>query len=291
MQWKNDARCAVTISFDIDGKERWLARARGGNEAFASPLLAHYGEYGPKVAMPHILDLFEKYDMPAGFFIPGLVAQEHPEMTQKIHEAGHEIGFHGHTHAGLAGLSDEQEAEEYARALDTFDDLIGETPVGHRQWSSERTLNRMIELGFEYSSLSSANDVPYLLEADAGDIIEVPVQSAITDTPYFTFQLGPVLGHQSGVDAPSKAYEIWSSEFDACVKRGCLFHLVLHPQMIGRPHRLDMVEKLIQYITGHSDVWIAQPREIAQYWRDEHADNSMRLDLSLDTDPILSAQE
>lgn len=291
MQWKNDAKCAVTISFDIDGKERWLARARAGKEEFASPLLSHYGEYGPKVAMPRILDMFDEYDIPGGFFIPGMVAEEHPEMTQKIHEAGHEIGFHGHTHAGLAGLSDEEEAEEFARALDTFESLIGETPVGYRQWSSQRTLNRAIELDFEYGSMTSANDIPYVLEGEAGDIIEVPVHASISDTAYFTFQLAPVLPHQNGIDSPSKVYDIWSSEFDGCYKRGRLFHLVLHPQMIGRPHRLEMLEELIQYIKGHSDVWIATPREIARYWRKEHADNSMRIDLSVDTDPVISNED
>ena len=36
-----------------------------------------------------------------------------------------------------------------------------------------------------------------------------------------------------------------------------------HPQVIGRPARVRIVERLIRHILGAKDVWIARPPEIA----------------------------
>jgi len=37
----------------------------------------------------------------------------------------------------------------------------------------------------------------------------------------------------------------------------------MHPQVIGRPHRMRMLERMIQHITQHDGVWIAQMADIA----------------------------
>jgi peptidoglycan/xylan/chitin deacetylase (PgdA/CDA1 family) len=39
-----------------------------------------------------------------------------------------------------------------------------------------------------------------------------------------------------------------------------------HPQVIGRPSRMRMVERLIRHILGKHDVWIARPIEIAEHY-------------------------
>ncbi len=40
----------------------------------------------------------------------------------------------------------------------------------------------------------------------------------------------------------------------------------MHPQIIGRYHRLKMLEELIQYINVHPGVWFATGTEVATDW-------------------------
>jgi peptidoglycan/xylan/chitin deacetylase (PgdA/CDA1 family) len=282
MRWKNDAKCAVMLTHDVDGKHRWLGRARGGNEDFANPMLVEIGEYGPRVGLPRILELHDQYDLPAGFYVPGMVAEDHPEKIREIHAAGHEIGFHGHTHRGLAGLSDDQLANEFERANEIFEDLIGETPVGSRQWVNDRIVDWLIDLDFEYETTLAGHDLPYVLESEQGEILELPHHYNTDDAAFFAFLLSPSLAHQSGIDSPWKVLELWKTEFDVCYERGLLFNLVCHPQIIGRPNRIAIYEELLKYIAGHSDVWIARPREIARYWRKEHLEDSFRVNLEVE---------
>ena len=271
------AKSAVMLTFDVDGKERWLARARAGEEDFAKPPIVSMGEYGPQVGVPRILELLRKYDLPGGFFVPGIVAEDYPELIQEIDEAGHEIGHHGYTHANPVAMSDEEEAREFDRANAVFEQIIGKTPVGYRAPAADmgkRTLNRIIDSGFEYDSSLMGNDVPYILESNGRSVVELPFHWSTDDASYFTFNMYPRLGHQSGIDGPSKVFDIWRREFDACYERGLLLNLVCHPQIIGRPHRVDMLEDFVKHISDHSDVWVARPREIAQYWQKEHMDDS-----------------
>ena len=72
-----------------------------------------------------------------------------------------------------------------------------------------------------------------------------------------------------GLSAPSKVEEIWREDFYGAYEEGgdgC-FLLTMHPQIIGRHHRLRMVERLIRYMLEHDGVWFAQMAEIADDFR------------------------
>jgi peptidoglycan/xylan/chitin deacetylase (PgdA/CDA1 family) len=70
----------------------------------------------------------------------------------------------------------------------------------------------------------------------------------------------------AGMSAPSKVYEIWAAEFEGAYECGGVFTLTMHPQMIGRYHRIRMLEELIEHIAGHDGVWFATCSEVAADW-------------------------
>ena len=78
IKWKNGARCAVMISFDVDGESPWILR----DPALAErPLHMGMGAYGPKTGMPRILRILDRYDLKCGFFIPGWIVERYPDMA------------------------------------------------------------------------------------------------------------------------------------------------------------------------------------------------------------------
>ena len=71
--WKDGARVAVALSFDSDHESLTL---RSGE---TSPGKLSQGEYGNRAAMPRILSMLARYDVPATFFVPAVVAMLYPE--------------------------------------------------------------------------------------------------------------------------------------------------------------------------------------------------------------------
>jgi hypothetical protein len=41
----------------------------------------------------------------------------------------------------------------------------------------------------------------------------------------------------------------------------------MHPQVIGHPHRMKLLEDLIVHVKYRSDVWIPTMAEAATYWQ------------------------
>lgn len=189
---------------------------------------------------------------------------------QRVNEDGHELSARGYSHINPISMSDEEELEEFGKSNRVFEDVVGETPVGFRSPAadlSSRTLNRLVEMGFEYDSSLMGSDVPYFLEIGERDILELPWFWSQDDAPHLNYNMYPLVSYQSGISSPSDVLDIWRMEFDACYDEGLVFHLVMHPQIIGRPHRMRMLEQLIQHIQGYDDIWFARPKEIIRYWR------------------------
>lgn len=271
MRWKNDARCAVLLTFDFDGQAMWESRVEQGLGDYDKPPIKSMGEYASAVGVPRILDFLDEYDIPAGFFVPGKTAERNPDLIQRIHDDGHELGAHGYSHINPVDMSPEEEEEEFRKSNEVFEEIVGKTPVGFRSPAAdmgERTLERLIDMGMEYDSTLMGKDVPYFIEAGGNNIVEVPWFWSSDDAPHFNFNMYPLVSYQSGMSSPADVLSIWKTEFDACYEEGLLFHLVMHPQIIGRPHRMKMLERLVSHIKGHPDVWYARPKDVARYWRD-----------------------
>ncbi|MDX2935359.1 bifunctional polysaccharide deacetylase/glycosyltransferase family 2 protein [Streptomyces ipomoeae] len=55
---------------------------------------------------PKILDVLEKYDVPATFFVVGSMVSRYPSIVEDMVDQGHEIGIHTFTHVDLSYQSD-----------------------------------------------------------------------------------------------------------------------------------------------------------------------------------------
>ena len=99
----------VMLSFDLDAETMWTSRDPKNAER---PIVLSQGRYGWKVGAPRILDLLERYGVPATFFVPGLVIEQRRSLMDDILRRGHEIAHHSWSHAWIVNLSEEQEREE-----------------------------------------------------------------------------------------------------------------------------------------------------------------------------------
>ena len=233
IKWKNGARCAVMISFDVDGESPWILR----DPALAErPLHMGTGAYGPKTGMPRILRILDRH--------------------------------HGYLHEKPFFLSGREEEEALlVKTLDIFQNVLGIRPQGSRAPScdpSKHTMELLRKHGFVYHSNLMDADLPYCHKTPYGELVELPTAWVNDDWVYFGFSAVPPVGN--GIWSQEDVFEIWKEEFEGAYEEGGFFNVMGHPQVIGRPSRMRMVERLIQHILAKKDVWLARPIEIAEHY-------------------------
>jgi peptidoglycan/xylan/chitin deacetylase (PgdA/CDA1 family) len=256
--WPEGVRCAVAFTFDFDTEEVFLA---DDPQNAHRPALLSQGTYGAKVAVPLILELLQRHAIKGTFFVPGRSAERHPDRMKQIVAAGHEIAHHGYTHTSPTALSREQEEEELTRGLGVLR-AFGVDVVGYRSpaWEfSANTMDLLTKHEFRYSSNFMDDLVPY--RHGGFPLVELPVQWILDDAAHFWFDGSTWM---KKIATGSEVREIWEGEFRGYHALGGAFILTMHPQVIGRPYRLEMLDAFISYVKSYGDVWIATCREIAE---------------------------
>ncbi len=260
-QWPDGQRCAVMLCFDVDGETTALAE----NLALANRrTLMSQCSYGPRIGVPRLLGLLKHLDVPATFFVPGYIAEQHPQMVKAIVAAGHEIGLHGYLHEKLAYLNETQEEEILLRSLEIITRLAGTRPVGFRApWFEINpwTPALLTKHDLAYCASEMGDDVPYF---HSNGLVEIPGQWLLEDWEQFAFNADPAWGVIP--ENCEKVFDLWWREFSAMHDYGCCCVLTLHPWLSGRPSRVQLLEDLVNAMRAKGKVWFARGHEIADYF-------------------------
>ena len=259
-------KLAISFTFDFDAESAWL-----GSFGVSTPSALSRGAYGANEGVPRILALLRNYELPATFFIPGDSADRHPDVTKTIVDAGHEIGHHGYLHEPPHRLDLAAEREMIERGLQALD-RAGVRPVGYRSpsWElSDNTFDLLHEYGFKYDASQLAMDRPYWVSSNGQrtDLVEVPGAWELTDSAHFFFCT--TLSTSSGWPVLRKSRRFWKDDFDGLYSEGsdACYVLTMHPQIIGRHHRMKMVERVLRHVLDHDGIWVTQMQSIAEEFR------------------------
>jgi peptidoglycan/xylan/chitin deacetylase (PgdA/CDA1 family) len=251
----------VCLTFDFDAICIWIG-PRGSN----SPSAISRGEFAV-VGVERILKVLAERNITSTFFIPGHTVETYPASVHAILEAGHEIGHHGYLHENPCSLPRDEERRVLERGFEALEKVAGVRPSGYRSpaWdNSPNTIEFLLEYGFRYESSlmghdfrpywcrlgdQAVTDGPYVFGRNV-DLVEMPVSWVLDDFPHFEFlKSGDSL--YPGLSAGSKVEEIWRDEFNFMVReeQGGVFNLTMHPEIIGRGHRILTLERLIDHMS------------------------------------------
>ena len=250
----------VCLSFDFDGPSLWMQRQMTGPSAISR------GEFGA-VAVPRILRLLARRDIPCTFFIPGHTLETYPEICRMVADAGCEVGLHGYAHEFNPTVAEDRERWAMSHSMELIEKLTSLTPVGYRAPSgdlTEQTISLLIEHGVSYDSSLMGHDYrPYWVRngdefpedgpakwGSVVDLVELPFSWTLDDYVYLEFvtfrrMLMPGLRRPDDMFANFRDDVAWMARE---VSRG-VCNVVFHPQVIGRGHRLLALERWLDSLT------------------------------------------
>lgn len=272
------ARSLVCLTFDFDTVSYWIA------QGLTTPTPISRGEFGV-VAAARLVELLRRHSIATTWFVPGLTIDIYPDACRQIAAAGHEIAHHGYEHVAPRGLSRADEIDQLERGSAAIERIVGRRPRGYRSpgWDlSTNSVELLNEHGFVYDSSMMGHDyLPY--RARAGDVIEpgrpvrfgestalveLPVSWTLDDFPHFEYV------RSGGLRAASDVLENWLADFDYMAEElpwGVVTY-TFHPFVIGRGHRIKMLEQLIVELTARDATFMTGEQAVAEFLAREARD-------------------
>jgi len=255
--WPKGKRAAACFSVDVDADAPYLWATRAGRpNTLAVP---EHRSYGMRRGMARLVDLLDRLDLKASFFVPGIVAETNPDLLPGLVARGHEVALHGYMHELVNDISDQQFTEALERSIDLFVAQTGQRPAGFRSPAWEMTPHMLAELDRLnlWDSSLMGDDVPYTVQ----DITEIPVRWDIDDAIYFKFLGGGEAPPRSHLDVGAQ----WQSEAVAALRHRTLFMMTVHDWICTRPARLEMLEALWRPIVENDAFWCATCGDLAAH--------------------------
>ncbi len=280
-QWPNGARLALNLvvnfeegsepSFaDGDGySEAGLTEAGGLNQDVRGRDLAAESmfEYGSRVGFWRILRIVQARNLPLTIFGCALALERHPPAARAIADAGYDVCCHGWRWVQHYHLTEEQEREHIHRAIASLQASVGLRPLGWycRYGPSINTRRLLVEEGgFLYDSDTYNDELPYWTVVGGRPHLVVPYTLGVNDSKFGRGVFGTA----------EDFYQFAKDSFDVLYREGAsqpkMMSVGLHMRIIGHPGRAAGLERFLDYVMSHPDVWICRRLDIAQHWIAHH---------------------
>lgn len=263
MDWKDGAQAAVCLTFDWE-------------DDYPHSIYVPERPADLKGDLPEktdrILNVLDRHDAIATFFVVGIVAEEFRDSFEQIRAGGHEVASHGDYHAGYSQLGVEdpqavplfrdQNFDEQVSRIEKAEEFIKVSAAGFRAPGlayNNDTLLALESMGYIYdSNLQSTSEIkPFHPTANGEplDLLEIPVSGADA----YSWDL---YGRKYDGPDPSKQ---WKKDFEHVYDKGGVYVPLLHPAFIGKDSRLlATLEEFLGHIRYYN-VWTTTMNELAEW--------------------------
>jgi len=277
-QWPDGAKIAVQFVVNYEeGGENCILHGDGASEAFLSEIVGaaawpdqrHMNmesiyEYGARTGFWRLHRLFTSRGIKPTVYGVATALERSPEQLAAMLEADWEVASHGLKWIEYKDFSRDDEQAHMAEAIELHTRLTGERPLG---WYTGRSSINTLELaaqegGFLYLSDAYADDLPYWM----GKQLIIPYTLDCNDMRFATPQ---------GFNCGDQFYSYLKDTFDVLYREGAqgaakMMNVGLHCRLVGRPGRVAALERFVDYILEHDNVWVPQRIEIARHWIKTH---------------------
>lgn len=278
--WPKGAKIAINFVLNYEeGGENCVLHGDSHSEIFLSEIIGAQAytdrhlsmesiyEYGSRVGFWRLHRLFQKLQLPITVFGVTMAMQRHPQVVEAMLDANWEIASHGMRWIHYQDMPEQQERELIEETIDLHEKLTGRKPAG---WYTGRTSPNTLKLVAErddilYCADSYADDLPYYDCHYTKPLLIVPYTLDTNDMRFATPQ-----GFNTGQDF----FTYLKDSFDVLYAEGAeepkMMSVGLHCRLAGRPGRMAGLQRFIEYVQNHSDVWLCTREQIARHWQATH---------------------
>ena len=289
-KWPGGARLALQFVLNYEeGAENSVLHGDAGSEQFLSEIVGAQAfparhmsmesiyEYGSRAGVWRILREFEKRGLPLTVFGVSMALERNPDVTAAFVELGHEIACHGWRWISYQNMDAKTEAKHLKAATEIIKRMTrGKWPLGwYTGRDSPNTRRLVVEHGgFEYDADNYGDDLPFWTEVTTSNSRKVPHLVV----PYTLDANDMRFATPQGFNTGEQFFHYLRDSFDVLYAEGKrapkMMSVGMHCRLLGRPGRLRGLQRFLDHVEKHDQVWVCRRIDIARHWKKRHPHHS-----------------
>ena len=252
-------------------------RARDPWPRMAHPDVVAYGhrDYGNRVGIWRLFEVAAEFDITCTMSLNLEVFKRFPTIMRECRERGWDHLCHGLTNTQYlydAPLEEERGYIEACQALNV--ELFGKPIKGWLSPSNSYSINTpdlVAQAGIDYYCDWYHDDQPTYLDAGGRRLLCLPYSTELNDTVLYR------RGYD-GEDFLRFALDHFETLYEDSKRYGLVMCIALHPFIIGQPHRIDYLRRLLDAVCSRDGCWMATGAEICDWFKAPAGGNTSQAD-------------
>jgi len=221
-------------------------------------------EYGNRVGFWRMLEVLDRHEIRAVLAVNGTAIEAYAPITQAAVERKWEFIGHGYTQRNMQKV--ENEREDIARTSAAIAKAAGRPPrgwLGPGLTETWDTPDLLAEAGYDYVADWVLDDQPVVLKTRSKPIVNVPYTQECNDVAMMLIQ------HHPAQEYFQRAIDQFEQLYHDAADSARIMALVVHPYIMGAPHRLKYFRMVFERIRERSDVLFWTGEQILDWYLKE----------------------
>jgi len=220
-------------------------------------------EYGNRVGFWRMLGVIDRCTIPATLAINGSAIHAYEPIARAARTRQWEFIGHGFGQRNMQKVPDE--AADIAKTTEAIAAYTGKRPrgwLGPGLTETWDTPDILAEQGYEYVCDWVLDDQPVQLKTrNGGSIVNIPYTQECNDVAMMLIQ------HHTAKEYRDRAIDQFEQLYRDADESARVMALVVHPYIMGAPHRLRYFREALEHIQMHADVAFLTGEQILDWYR------------------------
>jgi peptidoglycan/xylan/chitin deacetylase (PgdA/CDA1 family) len=219
-------------------------------------------EYGNRVGFWRFTKIFDEFDIPVVLAINGAALAAYPPIVRAACERDWEFMGHGFTQRNMQKVADER--ADIRKTRDVIAKATGKPPrgwLGPGLTETWETPDLLAEEGYDYVADWVLDDQPVWLKTRGRPILNLPYTQEINDVAMIAVQQHAALEYRE------RALDQFEQIYADAADSARVMALVVHPYLMGVPHRVKYLRRVFEIIRQKRDVLFWTGAQIVDWYR------------------------
>jgi peptidoglycan/xylan/chitin deacetylase (PgdA/CDA1 family) len=221
-------------------------------------------EYGNRVGFWRFIETLDALQIKAALAINGTAVQAYEPISRAALERGWEFMGHGYTQRNMQKV--ENERADIAKTSEAIRAFTGKRPrgwLGPGLTETWETPDLLVEAGYDYVADWVLDDQPVVLKTRTRPIVNIPYTQECNDVAMMLIQ------HHEAGQYYRRAMDQFEQLYADSRDSARVMALVVHPYIMGAPHRARYYRRALEEIRAHRDVLFWTGEQICDWYLEQ----------------------
>jgi peptidoglycan/xylan/chitin deacetylase (PgdA/CDA1 family) len=209
-----------------------------------------------------MLEVLDNLSIKAVLAINGTAVKAYEPISRAALERGWEFMGHGYTQQNMQKVANE--AEDIAKTTEVIRAFTGRRPrgwLGPGLTETWETPDLLVEAGYDYVCDWVLDDQPVVLKTRTKPIVNIPYTQECNDVAMMLIQ------HHQAIEYYQRAMDQFEQIHADSAHSARVMALVVHPYIMGAPHRLKYYRRALEEMRARKDVLFWTGEEILDWYK------------------------